>query len=287
MLSSTFEYLKALREENYLLFLEWIDFIMQKYTKNSETLSTDDLLNFLIFEWINNDYSEEDAKKLSLLYAVYELETKPLKGKLDYALNTISVALFLCMIIEKENLNTQFFADNSVTAQEINLLVKQNVARVDPFLYKESLDMMQNLFFYWVKIADKKKVDAIFNKISLITQPRYFVEEYILYLEQKKDSQDDLHAARLSMAKRFFAYLNEQMEWTQAVKEEVIAYVNAIRELHPNKEENVLLTRIAPPSTLTNTWRWVTGIGMGFFSFVLREKSISELISGSSITPEV
>jgi hypothetical protein len=47
-----------------------------------------------------------------------------------------------------------------------------------------------------------------------------------------------------------------------------------------------LLNIIAPPSTMENTWRLVTGLGMSFFSAVLREKPIGEFISGVPQKPE-
>ena len=141
---------------------------------------------------------------------------------------------------------------------------------------------MQTQFFQWVEDADKKEVDAVFQKINPVTKPRYLLEDYILHLERIKINQDELYVARLSMAKRFLDYLYKQTELTPEVLEEIAAYVDAIRELHPAKWEEARLDNISPPSTLGNTWRWVTGIGMGFFSVVLREKSIGELISGTS-----
>lgn len=98
--------------------------LLQKYTHDEYILDADDTTNSLIFEWLNNGYSEEDAKNLALLHAVYDLESKPLQGKLDYAFKTIIVALFLCMVFHKHNLCLQSDSPQ-MTCEEINQLIEK------------------------------------------------------------------------------------------------------------------------------------------------------------------
>ncbi|KTD05893.1 hypothetical protein Lgra_2670 [Legionella gratiana] len=285
MLSSSSEYLKALHEGKYLLFLEWVDFIAKKYS-DKESLDADDTTNSLIFEWLNNGYSEEDAKKLALLHAVYDLESKPLQGKLDYAFKTIMVALFLCMVFHKHNFCPQSHSAK-VTCHEINQLVDQSSKQLPSSIYQSSLTEVQAKFFQWVENMDKHEVNAVFHKIHEITRLRYLLEDYILHLERLKKEQDELYTARLSMAKRLLTYIYEQIEFTPKVADEITNYVNTLREFHPSKWEEERLDALSPPSTLDNTWRWVTGMGIGFFNLVLHKKSIGELISGQSETPQV
>lgn len=281
MLSSSVEYLHALRERKYLLFLQWPDFIMHQYTKESHDLDADATENILVFEWLAQGFKEEDVKNIALLYAVYSLESRPLRGKLDYALNAINVALFLCKIFHKYHLGTNFFIKKQEKPQAINLLIKETMTRLDKTLYYESLNDIQKQFFQEVELTNKEEVKAVFLGIDLITKPRYVLEDYILYLEQDKLSEDVLVTARLSMAKRFLSYLYEQTQLTYEVSEQIVSYVKAIRDMHPPETEQVFLDNIVPPTNLQNTWRWVTGIGMSFYNVVLKEKSIAELISGA------
>ena len=283
MLSSSVEYIQALREGKYLLFLEWTTFITQKHTRDEEPLDADDTANFLVFEWLNNGYSDEDAKKLALLYAVYDLDSKPIQGKLDYSLKAISVALFLCMVFKKHDLSVT--CDSKIKASEMNQLIKLAVTQLDPFVYRGCLEQMQAHFFQWVEHADKKEVDILFQKINIITKPRYLLEDYILHLERVKINQDALYDSRLSIAKRLLGYLYEQTEMTPEVFEKISSYINAIRAMHPNKLEESRLDVISPPSVFETTRRWLTGLGVGFFKMVLKEKSMDELISGKKETP--
>jgi hypothetical protein len=277
MLSSSSEYIKALREGKYLLFLGWTDFITQKY----KLLGAEDTVNFLIFEWLSNGYSDDDAQKLAVVQAVYDLESKPLQGKLDYSLKSITIALFVCMVFQK--LEGDITPSKENARDEINQFIEKTLIKLNPFTYKERLDGMQTRFYQWVENTDKKELADAFEKIHAITQPRYLLEDYILHLERIKIKEDELYATRLSLAKRFLGYLFEQTELTPAVAEVIATYVNSLRELQPGKGEVEQLDRISPPSTLEQTWRKVTAIGISFFSIVLGDKSIGEVISGNSI----
>ncbi|WP_454786113.1 helical bundle domain-containing protein [Legionella sp. WA2024007413] len=279
MLSSSSEYIKALREGKYLLFLGWTDFISQKY----KLLDADDTVNFLIFEWLHNGYLEVDAQKLALLQAVYELEAKPLQGKLDYSLKSITFALFVCMVFQNLKWEKIELPKKETPRDEIKEFIEKNLNQLNPFMYEELLEEMQTRFYKWVEDIDEKESADAFQKIHAITQPRYLLEDYILHLQRIKIKDDELYATRLSLAKRFLSYLYEQTELTPEVSKVIATYVNSLRELHPGKGEIEQLDRIAPPSTLEHTWRKITSIGISFFNIVSGEKSLSEVISGEAI----
>ncbi|HHF7373577.1 helical bundle domain-containing protein [Legionella bozemanae] len=280
MLSSSFEYIQALREGKYLQFLGWTDFI----THTHELKDADDTVNFLIFEWLNNGYLEEDAKKLAVLQAVFDSESRPLQGKLDYSFKAITIALFVCMVFQRFGVEVTLSPEKKVTRNTVKQLIEEKLGELNAFTYKERLEGMQTQFYQWVEHVDARDVMDVFQKVDAITRPRYLLEDYILHLERIKLKDDELYPTRLSMARRFLGYLYEQTELTPEVMEVIATYVNSLRELHPGKGEMERLDEISPPSTLVHTWRWVAGIGISFFSIVLREKSIGELISGATVT---
>ncbi|KTD39941.1 helical bundle domain-containing protein [Legionella parisiensis] len=280
MFSSSSEYIQALREGKYLQLLGWTDFLTHTYALKD----ADDTINFLIFEWLNNGYLEEDAKKLAVLHAVFDLESRPLQGKLDYSFKAITIALFVCMVFQKSGVDMMLLPEKKVMRSTVNQLIEKTLDELNAFTYKERLEGMQTQFYQWVEHVDAREVMDVFQKIDAITRPRYLLEDYILHLERIKLKDDELYATRLSMARRFLGYLYEQTELTPEVEEVIATYVNSLRELHPGKGEVECLDEISPPSTLVHTWRWVAGIGISFFSIILREKSISELISGTNLT---
>ncbi|QLZ70224.1 hypothetical protein FOLKNPGA_03029 [Legionella sp. PC1000] len=280
MLSSSSEYIQALREGKYLQFLGWTDFITRTYALED----ADDTVNFLIFEWLNNGCLEEDAKKLAVLQAVCDLESRPLQGKLEYSLKIITMALLICMVFQKSGVDVTLPSEEKVKRDTVNPLIERSLRKVNQFIYQERLEGTQTRFYQWVEHVDAKEKTDVFQKVDAITKPRYLLEDYILHLERIKLKDDQLYATRLSMARRFLGYLYEQTELTAEVTEVIATYVNSLRELHPGKGEVERLDEISPPSILVHTWRWVTGIGMSFFSIVLHEKTPGDLITGSTMT---
>ncbi|MGL5743178.1 MAG: helical bundle domain-containing protein [Legionella sp.] len=124
---------------------------------------------------------------------------------------------------------------------------------------------MQTQFFLLVDSIAQKERESALQKMNAILRPRLLLEDYIDHLERIKTNHDDLYVSRLIMARSFLGYLHTQTEFTTEVSEAMLSYSTYIRELHPSKGEEVLLNRIFPRSAIENTWRWVTGIGIGFF----------------------
>ena len=276
MLTSSYEYLQALREGNYLLFLEWPQFVAEHYSDSSKLQDADGTLNLLVFEWINNGYCEEDAKKIALLFAVSDLESRPIKGYLSYALTAIGGAVFQCMLYCNNNLHTQFVTKEKMGQQKINHLMNGPVNGANQVDLEILLNEQQTIFFAWIEGANSVEVHKAFLKISPIADLRYLIEEYIIDLEASQIPGDELKSTRLSVVKRLALYLNEKTELTLEVKEEIASYVRKIRELKSAPFENKYLINLSMPSLedniKDNTWEIITTIGLGFFNLLQLNK---------------
>ncbi len=268
MLSSSKEYLEALRAGKYLRFLEWPHFVTQHYYQDKTLPDADDLLNLIVFEWLNNGFCEEDAKKIALLNAVYELESRPLRGNLNYSLTTISIAVFQCMVYESNGLKHRFISEEVKSRTEILKFMKRSMACIDEPTFKDHLEKEQNRFLGWSTTASPQTVETARIQISAITATRYILEEYIFTLEACKVMDDPLRISRWSMAKSLTVFLNDQTELTPLVTEKIGLYVNRIRELKPTQYEEDYLNSISPLSVLDNTWRFVSTFSVGFFNLL-------------------
>lgn len=277
MLSSSNEYLQALRAGKYLRFLEWPHFIETYYYKDKCTPGADDLLTLLVFDWLNNGYCEEDAKKVALLYAVYEMESKPLRGSLAYSLTSISGALFHCMVYQSFNLQKQFINQAKMSRADIIKFMKQVTASLSEVTFGERFELQQTQFLEWSGTVNEGGVKAACNQISSITAMRYILEDYLSALEYSKLSGDELKISRLSMVQRLAGYLNDQSELTPEVSDEIVVYVNKIREMQPAEFEEDFLKSLSPLTFLDNTWRIMTGFGISFFSIL--QKPSQELVA--------
>lgn len=125
MLSSSKEYLQALREGKYLLFLDWPQFIAEKYKEHSDNQDADDTIHLLVFEWLNNGFNETDAKNIALLYAVHDLSVKPIEGVHSYAFTAILIALSQCMVYQSLNIQDEFISLVEMNKKTVNKFTQE------------------------------------------------------------------------------------------------------------------------------------------------------------------
>lgn len=268
MLSSTKEYLQALREGKYLLFLEWPQFIAVHYQKEEMLQDADDIISILVFEWLSNDYSESDAKKIALLCAVNDSTIKPIRGSISYALTTISIAVFQCMLYQNNALLDKFLSKKNLDKRQVLALINDVMKEIDKGVFENMLIKEQATFYNWVAEISSKEIEGVCRQIRPIAELRYLSEEYSFQLAAYKKQADTLKTARLSVVKRLVRYLNEQTELTEEVKLEISAYVDKIREMQPVDFERDYLASLSPPSLMENSWELLTRVGLSFFNLL-------------------
>ena len=249
MFSSSKEYLQALREGKYLLFLQWPQFIAGHYSKDSEPPDADTTVNLLVFEWLNNGFCETDAKQIALLCAVSDLPTKPIRSIIDYALTAISIAVFQCMLYQNNKLHDKFLCQKELNMREVITLIDRVMNEIEKSIFKEMLIEQQIVFYQWVDAVPIQETETATRQISPLVRLRYIAEEYSTLLEAHEAAANDLlKGSRLSVVKRLVSYLNEQTEMTAEFLQEVEIYIAEIKEMQPKGFEKNYLSALSAPS---------------------------------------
>lgn len=290
MLSSSIEYLEAFRQDNYLLFLEWPRFIVAYYG----SVDADQILNALIFEWLNNGFCEEDVKKLVVLMAVYSQETRPIRGALDWALTNIAGAAAPCMVYQNNQLQAHYLAQNKMKLSEINELMECNKVYFSQENFAKKCEQELVKLYNWSnECADKERMIKAYDRIYSVTRLRYFVEDYLNVVKANQnahiDQEDQLWSTRTSRIKliqRLLQYLNEQMEYTTDVMHEITCYTDAIRKQGPELIEEEYLEILSPPSpsfSFVDIGRKVLIVAnLGIFSLLQLPSDVTRAASSSS-----
>lgn len=276
MLSSSGEYLSALRGGNYLRFLDWPLFIAQHYSSsNLLEHSGDKMVDFLIFDWLNNGFSEEDVKHIALLYKIQGLRSRPLRGDLEYALIAISAAAIQCMIYQNTDVASKYLCKDKKNNKEVVELMEANSKYLDPSAREKSFNEQNSRFLAWVDEVSAERVRPILQVINPVLELKYCIADYLYALEKAKVPHDELKQSRISVIRRLAQYINEQTAVTEAVRNELTQYSAKLRELRPEKFEEGYLEIISPKS-ISATWRFITDLGLGFF----------QILQASAVVPE-
>lgn len=268
MLISSQEYLKALRQEDYLRFLEWPLFISKSYRAEYKEQDADDTINLIIFEWLVHGFCEEDAKKVALLFAVHEAKNTLLQGNLAYSLMSILIATYQCMMFLEKKLTLDFPSSNHNKVFDALTCVQKKINEIDANEFESLLQKQQQLFLTWVNDYSKVQIENVFKKIKPITELRYLVQHYSALLESIQDEQDKLLLSRLGVVKRLNSYLSDLTELNSETIEHISSYIRLIKDMQPAEWESVLLNKISPPSTMESSWQFVAKLGMTLFKLI-------------------
>ncbi|KTD75505.1 helical bundle domain-containing protein [Legionella waltersii] len=272
MLNSSKEYLQALRDGKFVLFLQWPKFVIQKYYKDKRDTDpyadADDTLSLLIYEWLNNGFCMDDVKQFAILYAVYELESTPIAGNLLYSLASVYGALTPCMVYSSQNLQKEYLRSEVLNASQISTLMKKNLSLMDNDAYQkfsaEEVEKFRKLTEE-VKASDLKKAHL---EISAIARVRSVIDRYLTALQSSSDSLDKLKSTRYSLVVRLAIYFQEQTEITSEVTAQIEEYVKQIRLSQPSDDEEQFLEQLAPLSFTESAARFFTLFSINFFKLV-------------------
>jgi hypothetical protein len=268
MLSSSKEYIQALRDGKFVLFLQWPKFVIEKYSKEKKDADADDALGLLIFEWLNNGFCIEDIKQFAVLFAVYELESSPIVGDLLYSVASVYGALVPCMIYSAHNLQKEYLASEALTALQVSELMKKNLALIDNETYEKFSEEEVAKLRKVVKEVKQSDLKKAYQEINTITRVRGVINQYLTALQSTNDPTDKLKSTRYSLVVRLAIYFQEQSEITPEVTSQIEEYVKQIRLSQPNDFEEEFLDQLAPLSFIESTTRFFTLFSIGFFKLV-------------------
>lgn len=252
MLSSSQEYLQALREGNYLRFLGWPQFIAHHYTMKNKVLDADTISNLLIFDWLNNGFCESDVRHVVILIALQLSELRPFRGTLDYNLACIEGAAQQCLVYQNNQLAAPILSDIVLNQVQINQLMEKQSELCDRDTFDNYLLIEMNRFNKWVSKVPVDLVKEVYQRIIPIIKPRDFVDEYLDSIgderkRQRADHRDDdpLIDTRIVVIHRLKQYINEQYELSVEVSQEIKAYIQKIRKMQPAASEENFLNNLS------------------------------------------
>ena len=257
MLSSSMDYLRALRQGQYLLFLEWPAFVTTHY---AALLGAEDILALLVFEWLNNGFCEEDVKILALLQVVNQQSPDLFPSQLSYSLTSLFITALECMAYQRHHLQDYYLTQHQLTADEILVLMKANRIYMDEDAIKNALDVNQSEIATWVAELSPDIVKAVVSevekdllRINSLESLGRVLEQYINSLAISASDGDPLFFTRFSLIRTIYTYLKAQSELTPDVNLEISTCVQEIRKMNPTAIDEKFLDELSPRPCVDNT----------------------------------
>ncbi|MDP3267479.1 MAG: helical bundle domain-containing protein [Legionella sp.] len=272
MLTSTIEYLQALRSGDYLRFLEWPSFIAHHYKNEDYVLNVDEITDLLVFEWINKGFETVDMNHLTLLETVYNLDSKPIRGKLDSAFSSIMMAAYRIMIYQNHNLIDCYYSPPHIhTAAEVIRFMVSNEKRSSHLNFTEEWNALNKKISSLQSELNLAEIEKAKNKIVAIAEFRYEIEDYLLALEGAKGLNDKLLISRMGVISNLAVKLSMETEITDEVKIALDTAVESVCKMQPASFEKRFLKFLSPTAyteAVANVWTFSAQIGMTFFNYL-------------------
>jgi len=281
MLKSHAQYVEALRQGNYLRFLEWPRFIAGACRSNKDNLDADAILNTVIFEWLRNGFCQKDWEKFAILSALVERESTILQGNLNYAFISITGALYQCMFFHSNRTHESICAKETINIEEIHLLLKENHESYTNTEFESALKIQTDLYADCVRKIPVEELEKLFTQIIQMIKKRYEANEYLSCIEEVITRQkstptngeavpaDPLQDTRFIIVNKLVVYLNGEMEFNEGVQGEIKIYVGRLRGMQPAPYEQEFINRLVAPTLVEKTIGAVKAAGSSFFRFVI------------------
>lgn len=236
---STPEYLQALRTTNYLFFLDWPEYIAQKYLGKNATQDADTTISLIVFEWMQYDLSKEDIASIANLYFLANENSGLLESTLGYAAIALSAAAMQCMVYKNQGISYPKATDMS-TLEALTFIQKMEKLH-DPQINNAQLKEAELQLQSLIKIQ-QHQIHALKCKLGYLLN----LQDYIRRLQNDLIKDSD-HPVRLGLLQALYAYVStENGILTAAVQHKIQGYIVKIRNLTPDKNEQLFLTSLAP-----------------------------------------
>lgn len=275
----TEEFLKLLRQDNYLAVLQWVSYLKKQLQAGRAT--ADDLLTIAIYELINHGFNTEDQQYVVRLTAIIEDPSRPMKGEMEYAATLFASAAVQCLAYAQCNMLNSFKHNQLMDSPKVSAWMGQQTKKIPEKVYGQVVKSGQDIYNLVLLDSRQTQVEAIIqNKIFPLTRLQ---TQCIEYRDNLTKLTGTTAGVRLGLVCKLIDYLMTQIMLTPECQEEVVKITKLIRNLEPQSWEEVYLQALSPQTiSLSQTLAVSCKCVYGFFKSAviegwLLEEAVSDL----------
>lgn len=244
MLTENFLY--SLRQGDYSLILEWLDFLERHYCLHNENGSADTIIPLMVFELINHGFTSNDFATFQLLNAVVNCQGFALPGKIECGIMHMTSAVLQCMVYEEHKL-IPFY---QLSSKPDFVVILEWMERDNLLLSDEanSKALQKYVMLLEARSLDCQiKAEKIKNDVLMVVSWQNRCNDY-LGLLHKVDPVDEKCFLRIGVVQSMGNYLLSQMLLTPQVMNTLTDLVEKVRELAPFDWEETYLSSFVAQS---------------------------------------
>lgn len=236
---STELYLEALRATDYLLFLEWPEYITQLYLGKNAMQDADTTVSLIVFEWMHCGFSDLDMKHMAIIDALSCQHDGLFESHLSYAATALVAAALQCLAYKNQGFVYPQLEDRS--AEKVFLCIQELESMADSQKNSQQLSH-EEAALKQLANNHQQLVYAAKIKISFMLN----LQDYIQYLKTITEKDID-YQLRLGLVSALYSYLRNKFTiLTKEVKNQIQDYIIKLRKLSTSAEEQKILANLSP-----------------------------------------
>ncbi|KTC77830.1 helical bundle domain-containing protein [Legionella brunensis] len=243
---TTKECLEALRKNDYLQALKWLEYIVAHYSVPEGDADT--VLQLAIYELIHHGFIVDDFHYIEMLYTLLYEQLPPFVERVSYNATVLCNAAMQYMVFEEHDLlnfyKTDIYMDN---AEVIKEWMQRTAPQLEQGRNSEEL-MKKYTALNKASVGLQKQARIIRDKINYVLDCQLLLQDYSCELA-KLQNKDDFSAVRLGVINSLLSFLKEQTIATSEVMKTITVFIGTIQKMEPYKWEEDILTKLAAKST--------------------------------------
>ncbi|WP_147292382.1 helical bundle domain-containing protein [Legionella hackeliae] len=243
----TERYLNALRQNDYLQALQWIDSLVQHYSVSEGDADT--ILQLVIFELVQHGLSSTDIAHVELLYVFLDEQLPPFTGKVGYNATVFCNAVMQYMVFEENELLHFYKTDKLLDAKGVKEWMQREHVEFDS---AKNANLLMEKYIALNNSASKVKKEAqlIRSKINYILDSQSLIKEYLTKLITLQNSEE-FTSVRLGLINSLYSFLMDKTILTDDVVETLVTFVERIQKMEPYPWEKDILRKLVPKKEIS------------------------------------
>ena len=268
--TSTYDYLKALRNGDYIRFTQLIDYLKKKYnelkqvnTEHKLVFTADILVPLTVYELINAGIDKSDIEHFKILYQLAMDPELNIPSDKYYAITTL-ISAMAASLVYIDNKQESAFKVSILSVQptknskelELETLLQQNLdiiasnTGVSDSMMKEQISVYIQEFSKELTGKMLQRYQEIKSNLLVFKHAELLSEYKQTLVSRIIDSEDDKLVKRYQLVNDLFKYLDGQTGYHEESLRYVKAQIEAIRKLEPSDfEESKFLNQIVAADT--------------------------------------
>lgn len=241
MLSSTEEYLGALRQEDYLGALGWIDFLIEKYSLYEA--DADSLIEIAIFELIYQDFRLSDLHHIKRLYVLLYEQVFPFTKEIAYKATLLCNATIQYWVyLDYDLIKLYKVLPAPIEPSSIKLLMQTQSDILDEKKNEEELlkkfdELNKNLELF------KKDAFLIRDKIQSIFDCTAILNNYLTELRRKED--DVNKSVKTEMVESTYRIISAKTIFDEDVQSTIGQFLKTMSEQELERWEKEFIAKLS------------------------------------------